>query len=81
MSHISQLSLTVRYIFDGAVREDFLTFLDPHQEVFASNDDDSVQQMTLLSETPSSIRGLHAECVPLDADEADTNQTADASRY
>jgi len=27
LSHTSQLSLTVRYVYDGAVREDFLFFL------------------------------------------------------
>jgi hypothetical protein len=32
MSHTSQLSLTVRYAYDGGVREDFLTCVDPHSE-------------------------------------------------
>jgi len=41
ISHSSQLSLTVRYIHDGAVREDFLTFLHPHKEVAAAASDDA----------------------------------------
>ena len=36
LSHTSQLSLTVRYIHDGTVREDFLKFVDPHAEAYGS---------------------------------------------
>jgi len=41
VSHTSQLSLTARYVHDGAVREDFLQFLDPHQEAFGKTNNDN----------------------------------------
>ena len=40
LSHTSQLSLTVRYVHEGAVYEDFLEFVDPHAEVYGRDDDE-----------------------------------------
>lgn len=58
MSHTSQLSLTVRYIYDGEVREDFLTFVDPHEEVFAS-EDGGIEEMPMVNKIDASLRGVH----------------------
>jgi predicted RNA-binding protein YlxR (DUF448 family) len=34
VSHTSQMSLIVRYIHEGCIREDFIGFVDPHGEVY-----------------------------------------------
>jgi len=41
LSHMSWLSLAVRYVHKGGVHEDFLEFVDVHAEVYGRGDDDA----------------------------------------
>ena len=38
VSHTSQMSLTVRYIHESNIREDFIGFVDPHGDVYSDPD-------------------------------------------
>jgi len=40
ISHISQLSLSIRYIFENTIREDFVGFVNLHKSVYSQNDEE-----------------------------------------
>jgi hypothetical protein len=38
ISHTSQMSLVLRYVLDGNIREDFVGFIDPHDYNYKPSD-------------------------------------------
>lgn len=51
ISHISQLSLVLRYFNKDSVREDFIFFVNVHQVNFENNDAEPKITVTLLGKT------------------------------
>ena len=49
MSHISQMSLILRYVYENVVREDFIQFLDLHKAISAINTDEQNSLETRLT--------------------------------
>jgi len=57
MSHTSQISLTVRYVHEGTMREDFLEFVDPHTEIYGDH------KKADVGNDETSVDGTEAVCM------------------
>jgi hypothetical protein len=51
ISHTSQMSLSLRYIHDGCVREDFLTFIDAHKIYYDTDSLEPILSGKVLGQT------------------------------